>query len=40
MIPATTWIGHASTLVQANGLNVLTDPVFSQRVSPVSFAGT
>ncbi len=39
MIPATTWIGHASTLVQANGLNVLTDPVFSQRVSPVSFAG-
>ena len=39
MIPATTWIGHASTLVQANGLNVLTDPVFSERVSPVSFAG-
>jgi N-acyl-phosphatidylethanolamine-hydrolysing phospholipase D len=39
MIPAATWIGHASTLVQANGLNVLTDPVFSERVSPVSFAG-
>jgi N-acyl-phosphatidylethanolamine-hydrolysing phospholipase D len=39
MIPAATWIGHASTLVQASGLNVLTDPVFSQRVSPVSFAG-
>jgi N-acyl-phosphatidylethanolamine-hydrolysing phospholipase D len=39
MIPAVTWIGHASTLVQAGGLNVLTDPVFSTRVSPVSFAG-
>jgi len=39
MIPAATWIGHASTLVQANGLNVITDPVFSERVSPVSFAG-
>jgi N-acyl-phosphatidylethanolamine-hydrolysing phospholipase D len=39
MIPAATWIGHASTLIQAGGLNVLTDPVFSQRVSPVSFAG-
>jgi N-acyl-phosphatidylethanolamine-hydrolysing phospholipase D len=39
MIPAATWIGHASMLVQADGLNVLTDPVFSERVSPVSFAG-
>lgn len=39
MIPAVTWIGHASALVQASGLNVLTDPVFSKRVSPVSFAG-
>lgn len=33
MQPAVTWIGHASTLVQASGLNVLTDPVFSQRAS-------
>jgi N-acyl-phosphatidylethanolamine-hydrolysing phospholipase D len=39
MIPAVTWIGHATALVQANGLNVLTDPVFSHRVSPVSFLG-
>jgi N-acyl-phosphatidylethanolamine-hydrolysing phospholipase D len=39
MVPAATWIGHATTLVQAGGLNVLTDPVFSRRVSPVSFAG-
>ena len=26
-------------LVQASGLNVLTDPVFSERVSPVQFIG-
>lgn len=37
--PTVTWIGHASTLVQAGGLNVLTDPVFSERASPVQFAG-
>ncbi|WP_455926166.1 MBL fold metallo-hydrolase [Pseudomonas putida] len=34
-----TWIGHATALLQINGLNVLTDPVFSERASPVSFAG-
>jgi N-acyl-phosphatidylethanolamine-hydrolysing phospholipase D len=34
-----TWIGHATTLVQCGGLNVLTDPVFSDRASPVTFAG-
>lgn len=34
-----TWIGHSSFLVQANGINVLTDPVFSERASPVQFAG-
>ena len=39
MQPAVTWIGHATALVQAGGLNVLTDPVFSERVSPVTFAG-
>ncbi len=37
--PQMTWIGHASMLVQAGGLNVLTDPVFSDRASPVQFAG-
>lgn len=37
--PAITWIGHASMLVQAGGLNVLTDPIFSQRASPVQFFG-
>jgi len=39
MQPAVTWIGHASTLVQLGGLNLLTDPVFSERVSPLSFVG-
>ena len=39
MQPAVTWIGHASTLAQLSGLNVLTDPVFSERVSPLSFVG-
>jgi N-acyl-phosphatidylethanolamine-hydrolysing phospholipase D len=34
-----TWIGHATTLVQCGGLNVLTDPVFSERASPLPFAG-
>jgi N-acyl-phosphatidylethanolamine-hydrolysing phospholipase D len=39
MTPASTWIGHATTLVQASGLNVLTDPIFSRRASPLRFAG-
>jgi len=34
-----TWIGHATVLVQVAGVNVLTDPVFSERASPVGFAG-
>lgn len=33
--PAITWIGHASMLVQAGGLTVLTDPIFSERASSV-----
>lgn len=37
--PAITWIGHASMLVQAGGLNVLTDPVLSERASPFQFIG-
>lgn len=32
-------IGHASFLVQAAGQNILIDPVFSERASPVSFFG-
>ena len=30
-----TWIGHASLLVQMGGWNMLTDPVFGARCSPV-----
>lgn len=34
-----TWIGHSTVLLQMGGLNVLTDPVFSQRASPVQWLG-
>jgi L-ascorbate metabolism protein UlaG (beta-lactamase superfamily) len=34
-----TLIGHATFLVQVNGLNILIDPVFSERASPFQFAG-
>jgi N-acyl-phosphatidylethanolamine-hydrolysing phospholipase D len=34
-----TWIGHAAFLVQLAGRNVLIDPQFSERASPVQFAG-
>lgn len=34
-----TMIGHACLLIQVAGLNILTDPVWSERASPVSFAG-
>ncbi len=34
-----TLIGHASYLIQTGGLNILMDPVWSERASPVSFAG-
>ena len=34
-----TWIGHSTVLLQAGGLNILTDPVFSQRAFPVQWAG-
>jgi L-ascorbate metabolism protein UlaG (beta-lactamase superfamily) len=33
------YIGHASFLVQARGRNILIDPVWAERASPVSFAG-
>lgn len=33
------YVGHATVLVQVAGMNILTDPVWSERASPVSFAG-
>ena len=34
-----TWVGHSTFLLQIGGLNVLTDPMWGERASPVSFAG-
>lgn len=34
-----TFINHASMLIQVDGVNVLTDPIWSERTSPVSWAG-
>ena len=33
------FVGHATFLLQGAGLNILTDPVWSERASPFSFAG-
>ncbi len=32
-----TWIGHATVLVQTQGLNILTDPVYDERAGPFGF---
>src|SRR5216117_4306024 len=37
--PSLTWIGHSTFLVRMDGVTFLTDPIFSERASPVSFAG-
>src|SRR5579875_1609508 len=34
-----TFVNHSTFLLQTLGLNLLTDPVWSERASPVSFAG-
>ncbi len=34
-----TLVGHATLLIQTGGLNILTDPVWSDRASPFDFAG-
>jgi L-ascorbate metabolism protein UlaG (beta-lactamase superfamily) len=34
-----TWMGHSSMLIEVDGHLVLTDPVWSERVSPVQWAG-
>jgi L-ascorbate metabolism protein UlaG (beta-lactamase superfamily) len=34
-----TFINHSSTVIQMHGVTVVTDPIWSERASPVSFAG-
>ncbi|HZH02489.1 MAG TPA: MBL fold metallo-hydrolase, partial [Myxococcaceae bacterium] len=34
-----TFVNHATVLIQVDGLNILTDPIWSERASPVSWAG-
>ena len=34
-----TWLGHSTVLFEIDGARVLTDPVWGERASPVSFAG-
>lgn len=34
-----TWIGHSTVLVQMDHVTFLTDPIWSKRASPLSFAG-
>jgi len=34
-----TFVNHSTTLIQLDGVNVLTDPIWSERPSPVPFAG-
>ena len=33
------WIGHATYLINNGEINILTDPIFSKRASPIGFAG-
>ena len=37
--PSLTWVGHATLLVQLDGLNILTDPHWGERASPLGWAG-
>lgn len=34
-----TFVNHATVLVQLDGVNILTDPIYSERASPLSMAG-
>jgi N-acyl-phosphatidylethanolamine-hydrolysing phospholipase D len=37
--PSVTWVGHATLLIQLDGVNLLTDPHWGERASPLSWAG-
>ncbi len=34
-----TFVNHSTVLVQLDGMNLITDPIYAERASPVSFAG-
>ncbi|MFA9218130.1 MAG: MBL fold metallo-hydrolase [Sphingomonadaceae bacterium] len=34
-----TWFGHSSTLVEIDGMRILTDPIWSERASPLEWLG-
>lgn len=34
-----TWIGHSTVLIQTQRMNILTDPIWSERASPFAFVG-
>jgi len=36
---AITFVNHSTFLIQTDGLNILTDPIWSERTSPVTFSG-
>lgn len=38
-LPRITMVGHASVLIQVAGLNILTDPVWSERAGPLGLVG-
>ena len=38
-VPTLTWIGHATLLVQLDGVSFLTDPIWSRTASPVPLIG-
>ncbi len=38
--PIVVWFGHSSYFIRIGGKNLLIDPVFSNRASPVQFVGT
>jgi N-acyl-phosphatidylethanolamine-hydrolysing phospholipase D len=35
--PTVTWVGHATLLVQLDGVNILTDPIWSDHAGPLGF---
>jgi N-acyl-phosphatidylethanolamine-hydrolysing phospholipase D len=34
-----TWVGHSTFLIQVAGINILTDPIWSKRASPIGWLG-